>query len=118
MIVVRFPTTAFEFICAQSPYAMRGLLIGTYYFVGGVFTALTALLLLVIAKAFEHHQIVTHHLSCGSSYYLVVLVVGLLGMILYSVVAVWYRKRHRGGQEFINERAILESYYEHAIRSH
>ncbi len=94
---------------------MRGLLIGMLYFITGVFVALTGLVLLVVAKLYKHHRIVTDSLSCGSVFYLVVLIVGLLGAIGYVAAAFWYRKRHRGGQEFVNERAILESYYEHAV---
>lgn len=111
-----FSNTALEFICAQSPYSMRGLLIGMIYLVDGIFAGLAGLALLVTAKVFEHRPITSDSLSCGSVYYLVVFAVGLLGTVAYFVAAVWYRRRQRGGHEFVNERAILESYYEHVVQ--
>ena len=93
---------------------MRGLLIGIFYAIDGIFVGITGLILLFFAKS----HLYTHTLSCGLLFYLVVLLIGTVGLVVYCVVARWYRKRQRGGQEFVNERAILESYYERAIYHH
>lgn len=109
-------STGFEFICAQSPYSMRGFLIGLFYCIYGLFIGISGLVLLIFAKAFQHHKY-ADHLSCGSYYYLTTTAVAVLGTVIYFVAARWYRRRQRGGQEFVNERAILESYYENAVHA-
>ena len=42
-----FYIAAYEFICAQSPHAMKGLLIGTFFTVKGVFQLIGVLIILV-----------------------------------------------------------------------
>ena len=42
-----FYITAYEFICAQSPHAMKGLLIGTFFTVKGIFQLISVLIILV-----------------------------------------------------------------------
>lgn len=111
-----FFSIAFEFVCAQSPYSMRGLLIGLVYFVtDGIFGAISALFLLSFAKGFSESRSSSHPLSCGSWYYVTTTLVAILGCLVYFMTAWWYRKRKRGDHEFVNERAILESYFETII---
>lgn len=110
-----FPTV-FEFVCAQSPYSMRGLLIGLVYFVtDGIFGAISALFLFSFAKGFSESRSSSPLLSCGSWYYLAATLVAVLGCVVYLMTAWWYRKRKRGDHEFVNERAILESYFESVV---
>jgi len=52
-ILLVFPNAAFEFICAQSPYNMRGLLIGMFYALQGIANGITALILLVFGTSFS-----------------------------------------------------------------
>ena len=103
---------AFEFICAQSPYSMRGLLIGLFYAVESVFMLLVGLLFGIIVAVFNHHKDeLLNHLSCGSWYLSFSIGIGIIGFILYVVAAKCYRKRERDGRQ-INEQTVLEGYYE------
>lgn len=107
-------TAVLEFICAQSPYSMRGLLIGTFFFIYGLISGLVALVILTFAAAFKHTS-KTMVLSCGSSYTLGVLAIGTFGLIFYIFIARWYRRRQRGGQTNVNSQAILEDYFEKGL---
>ena len=105
----------YEFICAQSPYSMRGLLIGIFYFIYGVYTGVMAIVLMTFALAFKNHTS-NSVLSCGSSYFVAVIGIGVVGLVAYIIVAKWYTKRQRGGQSDINHQSVLESYFEKYIR--
>ena len=105
----------FEFICAQSPYSMRGLIIGIVYFIFGMFAGIMAVLVISFALGFKNHTS-NLPLSCGSSYILAVIGIGVVGLVLYIIVAKWYKKRQRGGQSNINHQTVVEGYYENCIR--
>ena len=107
---------AFEFICAQSPYSMRGLLIGIFFLNHGVFTAVMAIVMMAFALAFKNHTRNSVLLSCGSSYLVAVICIGVVGLVVYIIVAKWYTKRQRGGQSDINHQSVLEGYFETYIR--
>ena len=105
----------FEFICAQSPYSMRGLIFGTFYFIYGLFIAAVALVLMGFAVGFGG-DVNSTALSCGSSYILAVIAMGVVGLLLYLCTVKWYRYRQRGGQSGVNHQAVLEHYYDEHIR--
>ena len=95
-----------EFVCAQSPYNMRGILIGLIYGILGLFTILDFLVLLPFV--FYHHGKGYSH--CGFWYYLVVAIVVVVTLIIFCVVAKWYKKRER--DETLNDQVFVETYYE------
>ena len=99
-----------EFICAQSPYSMRGLIIGILFFVYALFSILAALVILIFALPFQYSS--SSVLSCGDSYLLCVLVIGLFGLLFYTFIAKRYKKRQRGGQCNVNPHAVVEHYFE------
>lgn len=106
-----------EFICAQAPYGMRGLMIGINFMIYGVSVGLLSLVLLVFAKGMKPkyggkalEQVWGP--SCGTWYIGTVLIIGSVGTALYIVAAKRYRKRQRGGQKDINPQAVLEGYFE------
>ena len=103
-----------EFLCAQSPYNMRGLIIGIFYFLYGIFSALVSLVMLIFAGAFirTSSSVV---LSCGSSYTLGVVSIGIFGFVLYIFTAKRYKKRQRGGQNNINHQSVVEDYFEQGL---
>ena len=98
-----------EFICAQSPYSMRGLMIGIFFFVYGLFVGFLGIVLFAFAEGFKNYS---GKPSCGSWYLMAVIVIGAIGTLLYVIAAKWYRKRQRGGQTNINHQTVVESYYE------
>ena len=87
-----FYTAAYEFICAQSPHAMKGLLIGTFYTVKGVFQLISVLVILV---PFTTWRFETSLPSCGFVYYLVNIIVAVIGLVAYTWVARRYQYRQR-----------------------
>ena len=94
---------------------MRGLLIGLYYCLNGVSSTIAGVMLLGFAEGFSFRS--SQSFSCGSSYYATAFLIAVVGFVVYLATALWYRKRKRGDQEFVNERAILESYYENVVQS-
>ena len=102
----------FEFICAQAPYGMRGLIIGIYYMIHGISgNLLLSLVLAGFSLGYKYHT-PSVGMSCGTLYLLGVVVLGCVGVAVYVVAARCYKDRQRGGQRDVNEQTILEGYYE------
>ena len=104
-------TSAYEFICAQSPHAMKGLLIGTFFTVKGVFQLISALITFSFSKWNK-----TLLLSCGSVYYLINVLIALIGLIAYTWVARRYKYRQRDEPDNIYRYA--EEYYDRTLNEH
>ena len=101
----------YEFICAQSPYNMKGLLFGCYYSMRGIFQLLADVW--YVGWTYGYRNIggnVIMYPSCGSWYYLSTTVIGVLGLVAFCLVAKWYKKRER--EEPANERLLVEAYYD------
>ena len=99
-----FYTAAYEFICAQSPHAMKGLIIGTFFAIKGIFQLIGALIVLPFSTVYT-----TLHPSCGSTYYLVTVLISLIGIVVYVLVARRYKYRQRDEPDNIYRYA--EDYY-------
>ena len=87
LIVTSF-TACFEFICAQAPYSMRGLMSGYIQFVPRfAFAAAYAL-------DFEYIKYcVTTHCSLASAS--VGAAISIFAFLLYLIIARWYKRRVR-----------------------
>ena len=85
-----FYTAAYEFICAQSPHAMKGLIIGTFFAIKGIFQLIGALIVLLFSTVYT-----TPRPSCGSAYFLVAVLITLAGLVVYVLVARRYKYRQR-----------------------
>jgi peptide/histidine transporter 3/4 len=105
--IMVFYIAAYEFICAQSPHAMKGLLIGTFFMVKGMFQLISVMITLV---PFTTWKFVTSFPSCGFVYYLVNIVVAVIGLVAYSWVARRYQYRQRDEPDNIYRYA--EEYYD------
>ena len=96
----------FEFLIAQSPQSVKGILIGMYYTVrfglGGLFT-------LVDWKVFSSYLFSSHRLSCGLLYYSMMMGVALISLIIFTVLAYKYKLRER--DEVVNVHIFAEEYY-------
>ena len=99
----------YEFICAQSPYSMKGLLFGCYYSMRGIFLVLADFWYIGWKYSRTEENSVTYP-SCGFWYYLFTTVMGAVGLVLFCLVAKWYNKRER--EEPANERLWVEAYYD------
>ena len=101
-----FTISLFEFIIAQSPQTMKGILIGLCY---SLRLGLPGLLILVEFHIFEKYLTHNNVLSCATAYYLEITLIGLLSVFIYTVVAYKYKLRER--DEVINVHMFAEEYY-------
>ena len=104
---ILFYTAIYEFICAQSPHAMKGLLIGTFFLIKGLFRFLGVTAVLI---PFTWWDFNTSFPSCGFVYYLVNMVVAVIGLVAYTWVARKYQYRQRDEPDNIYRYA--EEYYD------
>ena len=97
-------TTTFEFISAQSPYSMKGLLIGVMFAVRGIFQLLFSIAILPfsLTSIWGTHRM-KHDpppiFNCGFGYLLFMCIVGLMGLVLFSLAVKRYRYRERYDQQ-------------------
>ena len=105
-----FEVAVFEFMCAQSPHAMKGLIIGTFFAIQGTFQFLGAAFLYV---PFFSWNLETSFPSCGFVYYLINILVALGGLVAYTCVARRYQYRQRDEPD--NVYRYAEDYYDRAI---
>ena len=96
-------TALYEFICAQSPHSMKGLLIGLSFAIKGFFQALAA------AMVFPFMLFDFHYLNCGVYYYMMNCVVGVVIFVVYVCVARRYKYRQR--EDFCDVYRYAEEYY-------
>ena len=82
---------SYEFICAQSPHSMKGLLVGTFFAIKGVFQLLGVLLL--YAPIGGGCNIGYQFPICGFIYYLINVVISSIGIIAFVLVARKYQYR-------------------------
>ena len=107
-----FYVAVYEFICAQSPHAMKGLLVGTLFTLEGVFQ----LIGVSIIVPFTSWNFETSFPSCGFVYYLINVLVALIGLVAYTWVARRYQYRQRDEPDNIYRYA--EEYYDRAQNSY
>ena len=100
----------YEFICAQSPHAMKGMLIGLSFTIRGLFQLLgfiLNILFLIINRYF---------LNCATDFYILTVVIGLVGLAVYVYVARKYKLRQR--DEPCHVRRFVEDYYSKLQEEH
>ena len=107
-------TTTFEFISAQSPYSMKGLLIGVMFAVRGIFQLLFSLAILPFSlKQIWGNYRMKHNpppiFNCGFGYLLFSCIVGLTGLVLFSLAVKRYRYRERNDPPY--NQVIVEEVY-------
>ena len=96
-------TTTFEFISAQSPRSMKGLLIGIFYAIKGTFSFIGVVCILPFTMekaAWEKNTHAHSVVNCGFGYYLLSCLVGVLGLGSFFVAAKKYRYRQRDDPPF------------------
>ena len=111
-------TTTFEFISAQSPETMKGLIIGVFYTIRGFFGLVSSLVLIPFSlksiwnsSHMKEHPPVT---NCGFGYLSSICVVALIGLVLFSVVARNYKYRERDDRPY-DQRFVVD-FYSHDIK--
>ena len=100
----------FEFICAQSPHSVKGFLIGVLFAIKGLFQLLGVL---VVFLPFNFWSASINFPSCGFGYYLVNIVISIVGFIAFTYTANKYKYRQR--DEFCDERRYIEEFNENVV---
>ena len=95
----------FEFIASQSPYAMKGLLIGVLFSLRILAQALGIFMVVPFSTSWKTN----YPLSCGSGFYITNISIGVITFIVYVLVAKNYKHRIRDEPSFIRQYA--EEYY-------
>ena len=97
----------YEFICAQSPHSMKGLLIGTFFAIKGVFQLIGVLVIYlpVSTTCVSHHPFPL----CGFIYYLINIALALVGIVAFIIASRRYQYRQRDEPDNIYRYA--EEYY-------
>ena len=98
----------YEFICSQSPHAMKGLVIGTFFAIKGVFQLL-GVVIIYLPFALGWRDTLRSFPSCGFVYYLINVIIALIGIVAYTCVAWQYQYRVRDEPDNIYRYA--EEYY-------
>ena len=109
--VITIFISLFEFICAQTPSSMKGLIIGLSCTSLNLSTALTGATLTTWAHTWS--QPVTYP-TCAFWFYLFTIVVTVVGLVMFGIVAKWYKKRERN--ELLHEQRFVEDYYNKYIQ--
>ncbi len=82
--------TIFEFISAQSPHSMKGLLLGMYYFITGVYQFMSSVA--IVPFSILHGTLaISSYVGCLFGYLLLICVIGTIGFVLFLVACRWYR---------------------------
>ena len=101
----------FEFICAQSPHSMKGVLIGIFFAVKGLFQLIGVLVILLPFSFWQTSD--TYAGLPGLVYFLVNIVTSVVGVVAFTVTARRYQYRQR--DEYCNIRKYIEDYHEKDI---
>ena len=108
-----FATAAFEFICSQSPYSMKGLLNGLGWSMFGFPFALAVMLIVAWSQGWKETYSTP---SCGTLYYTFATLVSIAGLVVYVMVARWYKRRER--EEPADRQALVESIYHRHVEEY
>ena len=101
-------TSTLEFICAQSPYSMKGLIIGIIYGMLGVIVILVT----GLKESFLKLNPLKHlPYGCGVWYYLVMTVLVVLLIVLACFISKWYTRRRRD-ENLHNEHMFATDYFD------
>ena len=104
--------TTFEFIAAQSPHSMKGLIVGVFFAIKGLFQFISAAAVVpfAIPSIWNRNNSV---INCGFGYYLFIIVVALISLVVFSIVVRSYKYRQRDERPF--DTRFAEQYYERYI---
>ena len=96
--------TALEFILAQAPLSMQGLLIGLWYAYQSLEVPVRLVSVLTIQDVHCHYWP-----------YIVKTVLAVISLLLFLLVSHWYKYRQRDEPSNINRQVIIEEYTERQI---
>ena len=101
--------TTYEFISAQSPQYMKGLLLGSFFAICGVFEFIGSVALVPFTSKQIRSDGNPIVISCLTSYLIVISIIALIGLALFSVVAKKYKYRERDDRPY-DHRFVIDVY--------
>ena len=111
--------TSIEFISAQSPQAMKGVLMGSFFALFGVSQVLGIIFTVPFSlRSIWKDGYLGQHppvVSCGFGYYLVCITVAMIGLILFIVAVKRYKYRRRDEEPY--SQACVEEIFARRIES-
>ena len=111
--------TSFEFIAAQSPHTMKGVLVGIFFAIVGVFRMLGTIFLIPFSleEIWGDGQLEQYPpvVSCGFGYYLVCITVAMIGFISFIIAVKRYKYRRRDEEPY--SQACVEEIFARRIES-
>ena len=114
---VLITTSALEFISAQSPHSMKGLLVGVFFAIKGLFQLSSAILLLPFSLPHSWNDGKFRNdpraLNCDFGYFLIVSILAIIGLVLFSVAAKRYQYRERDDPPY--NQAIVEEVFARTV---
>ena len=105
--------TVLEFISAQAPQPMKGLVFGVFFAIKGMFILLAAVLLVPFSLA-TTTTILSSYVSCGFGYFFLTLAMSLFGLVLFACVRRRYKYRMRDEEPF--SQAVVEEIFERRLQ--
>ena len=102
--------SAHQFIFAQSPYHMRGAILGLFYCLKFISFVFGILAILSFYIGFRNHTI-TSPLSCGFGYFCAGVVLAVVSLVIYCVVVKKYKRRQRDDPVNQHIYQFAENYY-------
>ena len=108
--IITLATGAFEFICSQSPYSMRGLLVGATYGSVALYFTVGHGILQPFTKQSTSVAWGTGIVSCEFWYLLLILFILMLNSVMTCILFKWYKNRKRE-DVLPNEQVFAERYY-------
>ena len=105
--------TVLEFISAQAPQPMKGLVFGVFFATKGVFILFAAGLLVPFSFP-GTTNFLSPYVSCGTSYFFLTLAVSLVGLVLFACASRWYKYRMRDEEPFTQ--FVVEEIFERRLQ--
>ena len=112
LVVMLYWVALFEFICAQSPYNMKGFLLGLGYSAIYLGSGIAVFIQVWWYYRWDDENTATTP-SCDFWYYLMVTIIAVLALVLVVLVVRCYHQRQR--EEPNLDRMHVEDYYERNI---
>ena len=98
-----------EFISAQSPHTMKGLLLGVFYTIRGFFVLLGCLVVFPFTSQALDWSQTSLFLECGFLYYIFNALLGVVFIVVAIAANRWYKYRQREDKPY--DHTYVEDYY-------
>ena len=108
--------TIYEFISAQSPHSMKGLILGMYYFICGVCQFITSIAVVPFSIS-QRLWVLSSRTGCLFGVLLFACVIGMIGLLAFIAAARWYKYRERDDRPY-DQRFVIDYYERYLDQTH